>query len=97
MTAPLLEIENLSAGYNDVPVVRDLDLHVDEGEVVALLGPNGAGKTTTLLTVVRRCNPIINGDIKRVRRRSVKGRRPHLDRARRASRTCPRIARCSSS
>jgi branched-chain amino acid transport system ATP-binding protein len=33
-----------------VSVVRDVDLHVDAGEVVALIGPNGAGKTTTLLT-----------------------------------------------
>ena len=49
MTA-LLEIKDLYTGYNGVPVVRDLNLHVDEGEVVALLGPNGAGKTTTLLT-----------------------------------------------
>jgi branched-chain amino acid transport system ATP-binding protein len=46
-----LEIKGLSAGYNGVPVVRDLSLSVDGGEVVVLLGPNGAGKTTTLLTV----------------------------------------------
>ena len=46
-----LDIQKLSAGYNGVPVVRDIDLHIDAGEVVALLGPNGAGKTTTLLTV----------------------------------------------
>ena len=32
MTAALLEIENLYAGYNDVPVVRDLNLHVSPGE-----------------------------------------------------------------
>ena len=49
--SPVLEIVGLSAGYDRVPVVRDLDLVVGEGEVVALLGPNGAGKTTTLLTV----------------------------------------------
>lgn len=47
----VLEITGLSAGYEGVAVVRDLDLRVDAGEVVALLGPNGAGKTTTLLTV----------------------------------------------
>jgi branched-chain amino acid transport system ATP-binding protein len=72
----LLEIEAMSTGYHGVPVVRDLDLHVDEGEVVALLGPNGAGKTTTLLTVSA-LNPILDGDI-RVFGQSVKGKRPHL-------------------
>ena len=47
----VLVLDEVSAGYNGVPAVRDLTLHVDAGEVVALLGPNGAGKTTTLLTV----------------------------------------------
>lgn len=47
----LLEISGLRAGYRGVTVVRDLDLTVDTGEVVALLGANGAGKSTTLLTV----------------------------------------------
>ena len=47
----VLELRGLCAGYDGVPAVRDLDLHVDAGEVVALLGPNGAGKTTTLLTI----------------------------------------------
>ena len=46
--APLIEARSLSAGYGSQPVVRDLDLEVRPGEVVALLGPNGAGKTTTL-------------------------------------------------
>lgn len=45
---PLIEARSLSAGYGSRPVVRDLDLEVRPGEVVALLGPNGAGKTTTL-------------------------------------------------
>ncbi len=46
----LLDLRDFSAGYNGVPVVHGIDLHVGAGEVVALLGPNGAGKTTTLLT-----------------------------------------------
>ena len=44
----LLEAEGLSAGYDGVPVVRDVALRVCAGELVALLGPNGAGKTTVL-------------------------------------------------
>ena len=72
----LLEIENMSTGYHGVPVVRNLHLQVNEGEVVALLGPNGAGKTTTLLTTSG-INPILDGDI-RLFGRSLKGRRPHL-------------------
>jgi branched-chain amino acid transport system ATP-binding protein len=59
---PLLEITDLSAGYDGVPVIRDLSLHVDSGEVVALLGPNGVGKTTTLLTVSGLL-PVIAGTI----------------------------------
>jgi branched-chain amino acid transport system ATP-binding protein len=51
MTDELLVVDHLYAGYEGVPVVRDLSLQVLEGEVVALLGPNGAGKTTTLLTI----------------------------------------------
>jgi branched-chain amino acid transport system ATP-binding protein len=72
----LLEIDQMTTGYNGVAVVRDLSLQVDEGEVVALLGPNGAGKTTTLLTTSA-LNPILDGDI-RIMGASVKGRRPHL-------------------
>jgi branched-chain amino acid transport system ATP-binding protein len=47
----LLGLDGVHAGYNGAPVVRDLNLHVAAGGVVALLGPNGAGKTTTLSTI----------------------------------------------
>src|SRR5205807_6318433 len=50
MTA-VIEVQGLHAGRGGVPVVRDLDLRVEQGELVALLGPNGAGKTTTLLAL----------------------------------------------
>jgi len=51
VTAAALSIEGLAAGYFGSPVVRDINLEVASGEVVAMLGPNGAGKTTTLETV----------------------------------------------
>jgi branched-chain amino acid transport system ATP-binding protein len=47
----VLALEGLTVGYEEAPVIRDLDLTVGEGEVVALLGANGAGKTTTLRAI----------------------------------------------
>jgi branched-chain amino acid transport system ATP-binding protein len=45
---PALELRGVSAGYGDTIVLRDIDLVVRTGRVVALLGPNGAGKSTLL-------------------------------------------------
>ena len=53
-----LVVRDFFAGYQQVPVVRELNLEVRPGEVVALLGPNGAGKTTTLETIAGLNRPI---------------------------------------
>jgi branched-chain amino acid transport system ATP-binding protein len=45
---PLLQAASVCAGYGKIRVLRDVDLAIGAGEVVALLGPNGAGKTTLL-------------------------------------------------
>nr|WP_135227809.1 ABC transporter ATP-binding protein [Deinococcus fonticola] len=55
---PLLEIDRLSVNYGAIQAVRDISLHVDEGEVVTLIGANGAGKTTTLRAVSRMLKPV---------------------------------------
>ncbi|MFG1921775.1 ABC transporter ATP-binding protein [Cryptosporangium sp. NPDC048952] len=52
----LLEIENLTAGYGRISVVRDLSFSCDAGEMVLFLGPNGAGKTTLLRAISRMCD-----------------------------------------
>jgi branched-chain amino acid transport system ATP-binding protein len=57
MTA-VLETRGLSTGYAGQPVVHDLDLVVNPGEVVCLLGPNGAGKTTTMLCLSGELPPL---------------------------------------
>lgn len=44
----MLRIENLHAGYGDVPVLWGVDLEVERGEIACLVGSNGAGKTTLL-------------------------------------------------
>ncbi len=44
----MLEIRNVTGGYGNTTVLRDISLTVPDSSVVALLGPNGAGKTTTL-------------------------------------------------
>jgi branched-chain amino acid transport system ATP-binding protein len=48
MTAPLLQLDGLSAWYGAAHILFDVALEVGVGEVVALMGRNGAGKSTTL-------------------------------------------------
>ena len=48
---PLLSIESVHAGYRRRPVIYDVSLYVNAGEIVTVLGHNGAGKTTTLKTM----------------------------------------------
>ncbi len=47
----LLQVNGVNAGYGKVPILHDVAIHVDEGEVVAVIGPNGAGKSTLLKTI----------------------------------------------
>lgn len=49
---PRLSAENLAKSYRGHPVVRDVSLSVNSGQVVGLLGPNGAGKTTCFYMIV---------------------------------------------
>jgi branched-chain amino acid transport system ATP-binding protein len=76
--APLLEAVEITAGYDGIPAVRGVSLHVRPGEVVALLGANGAGKTTTLLTMAGEV-PLQSGE---VRWCGAKARGPLFKRAR---------------
>lgn len=48
----ILEVEGLSARYGHVEALRPVNLHVDNGELVAVLGPNGAGKSTLMNAIM---------------------------------------------
>jgi branched-chain amino acid transport system ATP-binding protein len=49
--SPLLQVENLEAGYGPINVLHRLSLTVNRGEIVTMIGANGAGKTTTLMCI----------------------------------------------
>lgn len=48
----MLEIDGLHASYGKTPILRDVDVTVDEGEIVGIMGKNGVGKTTLVKAVV---------------------------------------------
>ncbi len=57
MTGPLLAVDNVYAGYDDLLVLKGCSLAVRGGEFVALVGPNGAGKSTLLRTIAGLLTP----------------------------------------
>ena len=48
---PLLEVRGLHSGYGAIPVLRDINFKIFEGDLVAMIGSNGAGKTTLMKTI----------------------------------------------
>ena len=44
----LLEINNVFKSFSDESVLKDISIHVNQGEVVSIIGPSGSGKTTLL-------------------------------------------------
>jgi len=53
----MLEVENVSAAYGMVQILRDVSFKVEEKEIVSIIGPNGAGKTTLVKTIMGYLKP----------------------------------------
>ena len=67
----MLKVENIEVRYSGVPVIHDVSLQVNEGELISVIGSNGSGKTTLLKTISGALHPtkgsikFENGDISR--------------------------------
>lgn len=73
--APLLDVQDLHAGYGPIEVLKGISLQVREREIVAIIGANGAGKTSTLMCLSG-INRIRSGAI-RFRGQDIHGRLAH--------------------
>lgn len=51
----ILEIKNLNSGYGEEPIVKDFNLQLHNGEIVAITGYNGCGKSTLLKSIYQLC------------------------------------------
>lgn len=53
----LVHLHDVSVGY-DVPLIRDINIEIESGDVIAVLGPSGIGKTTLLRTIAGLVRPL---------------------------------------
>lgn len=54
----VIKTQNLSIGYNGKPLMTDINVSLNAGDIVALAGPNGAGKTTLFKTLTASIKPV---------------------------------------
>ncbi|MCS7231554.1 MAG: metal ABC transporter ATP-binding protein [Elusimicrobiota bacterium] len=64
---PILEVKNLSCGYNKNPVLKNINFAIYENEIVGIVGPNASGKTTLAKTLLGIIKPL-KGEIKKIKK-----------------------------
>lgn len=82
----MLQIKGLHSYYHKIHALRDINLHVKQGEILALIGSNGAGKTT-LLSCISGIKSAEKGDIL-YKGKTVMGTDP-MDRVKKGITLCP--------
>ncbi|MGN0435784.1 MAG: ATP-binding cassette domain-containing protein, partial [Wujia sp.] len=61
-TMSILSVTNLSIGYENKVIVKDINFQVEEGQYVCIIGENGAGKSTLLKSLLKLNKPV-SGEI----------------------------------
>ena len=89
MSAPLLQLDNVTVQFGGLKAVGDLSFSIGEGELIGLIGPNGAGKTTVFNLITGVYEPTA-GKIS-FANKSVVGHRPYKITARGIARTFQNI------
>ena len=62
MREPYLQTDHMTVGYGGRPLVEDICLRLQRGEIMTLIGPNGAGKSTILKSIIRQLQ-LIRGTV----------------------------------
>ncbi len=60
--APIIDVRHAQKSYGDLEVLRDINLQVARGQIVAIIGPSGSGKST-LLRAINDLDPLTGGEI----------------------------------
>ena len=53
----ILDLDDVTAAYDTTPILRDVDLSIEEGEIVGVMGKNGVGKSTLMKTIIGLLEP----------------------------------------
>ena len=77
MGTPLIEIKNLSAGYDSRTVLRNVNLTVYDRDFLGIIGPNGGGKTTLIKCILGLLKPTGGEILYRVATTSGNSSAPH--------------------
>lgn len=64
LASPLIRLEDVTVGYGDTPVLRNLNLRIDNDDRIALLGQNGNGKSTFAKLIAGKLAPMLGRVIK---------------------------------
>ena len=67
----MLSVNNLTSSHGQAPVIHDLSLDVEPGEVCVIMGPNGAGKSTLLRTIMGIVPNVLSGTVALANGRSL--------------------------